>query len=43
MGLTSGKFLKYRWNVKVNTSLYRPISVKQNDEWLLDTIRYTDF
>jgi len=43
MGLTSRKVLKYIWNVKVNTALYRSISVKQNGEWVLDTIRFTNF
>ncbi len=43
MGLRSRIVSKYSWTVKVNTSLYRWISVKQNGEWILDTILFTDF
>ncbi len=43
MGLRSRKVSKYSGNVKVNTPLYIWISVKQNGEWIVDTIRFTDF
>ncbi len=43
MGLRSRKVSKYSWNVKVNTSLYIWISVKQNGERIVDTIWFTDF